>query len=54
MQAPILAPRTVERVHDGLHLAKLVGFDGLVDSHNVLPDDSASADVQMPDLAVAH
>jgi hypothetical protein len=41
------------RAHVG-HAAELAALDGRVDAHDVLPHDAAGADVQVPDLAVAH
>ena len=45
MQPPIPLLSIFERLHDILRLRELVLADGLVYAHDILPDNSASADV---------
>ena len=44
----------LERVADDCVGSKLVLLDGLVDAHDVLPHNTAGANVEMADLGVAH
>ena len=39
---------------DDVVLAKLALLDSLIDTNNVLPDDTAGANVEMADFGVAH
>lgn len=45
---------SLECLLDARSLAELSILDGLVDAHDVLPDDTASANVQVADFRVAH
>lgn len=54
MQAAVALLCAGEALDDVVDLVELALLDGLVDAHNVLPDDTAGANVQVTDLAVAH
>jgi hypothetical protein len=43
-----------ESVHDDLVLAQLALLDRLINTDDILPNNTSSADVQMTDLGVAH
>lgn len=48
MQAAVALLRPLERLENFLSLMELTLLDGLVDADDVLPDDTASTNVQMP------
>jgi hypothetical protein len=54
MQAPIPVFGALERVDDVGDFVHLPFLQGQIDPHNVLPYNTASANVEMADLAVAH
>jgi len=49
---PVLG--TLENTRNDLVLGKLALLDGLIDADDILPDDTASTNVQVADLRVAH
>ena len=54
MEASIAVLGGFQSLLDNLVLAQLIILDCLVDSNDVLPDDTAGTNVQMADLGVAH
>ncbi|KAG9527173.1 phosphoglycerate mutase 2, partial [Aureobasidium melanogenum] len=54
VQAAVALLCAGEALDDVVDLVEFALLDGLVDADNVLPDDSAGADVQVADLRVAH
>lgn len=54
VQSSIAVLGTLENTRDDLVLGKLALLDGLVDADDILPDDTASTNVQVADLRVAH
>lgn len=54
VQAAVASSSTLEGLLDNIVLAQLAVLDGLVDSDNVLPHNTASSDVQVSDLRVTH
>lgn len=54
MKAPISVLGRIENLLDHIIVAELALLDGLVDTDDVLPDDTAGADVEMPDFGIAH
>lgn len=54
VQSAVAVLGSLEGLLDDWGLAELAILDGLVDAHDVLPDDTASANVQVADLRVAH
>ena len=47
MQAAVTLLRPLERLENGVCLVELTFLNGLVDTNNVLPDDTTSTNVQM-------
>lgn len=54
VKTPVAVLRRLHDLLDNLVVAELALFDGLVDTDDVLPDDTAGANVQMTDFGVAH
>lgn len=54
VQAAVASSGALERLLDGFVAAELALLDGLIDADDILPDDAASANVQMTDFRVAH
>lgn len=54
MQSAIASGSSLAGLLDDLVLTQLAVLDGLINSNDVLPDDTASADVQVSNLGVAH
>lgn len=54
VQSSVAVLGTLENTRDDLVLGKLALLDGLVDADDILPDDTASTNVQVADLRVAH
>lgn len=54
MKTTIAILRAGERLLDVLDLIELAFFQGEVDSNDILPDYSSSADVEMSHFAVSH
>lgn len=54
VQSPIPTLCSLACFQDGIGLVEIPLLDANVDFDNVLPDDAASADVEMADLGVTH
>ncbi|KAI6763036.1 hypothetical protein HG530_009016 [Fusarium avenaceum] len=54
VQAAVASSSILEGLLDNIVLAQLAVLDGLVDSDNVLPHNTASSDIQVSDLRVTH
>jgi hypothetical protein len=54
VKTPVAALRRLQNLLDHVIAGELALLDGLVNAHDVLPDDAAGADVEMPNFGVAH
>lgn len=54
MKTTITSSGALESLLDDLIAAELTLLDGLIDTDNILPDNTTSTNVQMANLGVAH
>src|ERR1700693_6074296 len=54
MQGGVSTPSVFHRLNEGVVAKELTAFDSVIDPRSVHADYASRADVQMPDLAVAH
>lgn len=54
MQSAVPVLGSIETLLDRLDLVQLSFLDRLINPHHILPDHATGADIQMPDLGVAH
>lgn len=54
VETAVAALRPLKGSLDDVVLAKLALLDSLIDTDNILPDDTAGANVEMSDFGVAH
>jgi hypothetical protein len=54
VQTAVSSSSALEGLLDNIVLAKLAVLDGLVDSDNILPDNTSSTNVQVSNLRVTH
>jgi len=54
METAIAVLGVLDGLLDDVVLGELANLDGLVDTDDVLPDDTSGADVEMADFGVAH